>query len=165
MDINLGKEFLEELEAEASATRTCLERMKADLFDWQPHPRSMKMGYLALIVAEVPRWITEMTEKSEIDFGTFKHVEAVTPEELVAQFDTNLEHARKVLGTISNEALNEMCYLKNNGQTLMSATKKENARSCINHMVHHRGQLTVYLRLNEISVPSIYGPSADERTF
>ncbi len=165
-DVNLGKEFLRELEAEVAATRKCLERMKPELSEWKPHERSMKMGYLAVVVAEIPRWITLMTTQGEISFGTFKSAEPKTTEELVKVFDDNMVAVRDVLSNVSNDALQEHCYLKSaEGQTLMDMTKQDNVSSCINHMVHHRGQLMVYMRLNEIPVPSIYGPSADDQSF
>ncbi len=161
----LGLEFLKELEAEAPASRKCLERISENLFGYKPHEKSMTLGYLALLVAEIPKWIQHMIETSEIDFATFQHAELKTTAELVSHFDENLEGARKALQGVSDEALAELFYLKNQGQVLFSSPKKENVGTSVNHLVHHRGQLTVYMRLNDIPVPSIYGPSADDRTF
>jgi uncharacterized damage-inducible protein DinB len=163
--ITYGTEYLTELEAEARATRKCLERIPESSFDWKPHEKSMTMGYLALLVAEIPKWITQMIEKSEIDFATFPHVKVKTTDELVRHYDENLDGARKALQNISDEALSETFFLKNNGEVVFSSPKQENIRSTLNHWVHHRGQLTVYMRLNNIPVPSIYGPSADDRGF
>jgi uncharacterized damage-inducible protein DinB len=163
--ITFGNEYGEELKAETRATRKCLEGVSEKLFNWKPHEKSMALGYLALLVAEIPNWITEMIVKSEIDFATFQHFQPKTTAELVKHFDENVAGALTVLGTVSNKTLDEPFYLKNQGQVLFSAPKKENIRSSINHLVHHRGQLTVYLRLNNIPVPSIYGPSADDRGF
>jgi uncharacterized damage-inducible protein DinB len=164
-DITFGTEYLKELETEAPATRKCLERIPESLFDWKPHEKSMTMGYLALLVAEIPKWITYMIEKSEIDFVTFEHFQPKNTAELVKHFDENLEGAKNALRNVTNEALAELFFLKNKGQVLFSSPKKENVGSSINHWVHHRGQLTVYMRLNNIPVPSIYGPSADEKGF
>jgi uncharacterized damage-inducible protein DinB len=163
--IAFGIEFLKELEAEGRATRKCLERIPEGLFDFKPHEKSMTMGYLALLVAEIPRWITHMVEKSEIDFATFEHFKPKTTAELVSHFDENLQSAKNALQQVSNQALSEPFYLKNQGQIVFTSPKKENIGSSINHLVHHRGQLTVYMRLNNIPVPSIYGPSADDRGF
>jgi uncharacterized damage-inducible protein DinB len=160
-----GQIYLKELEAEAPASRKCLERIPENLFDYKPHEKSMAMGYLALIVAEIPRWISHMVEQGDIDFATFKHPEAKTAADLVKYFDENMEGARKALQNVSDEALAEAFHLKNKGQILFSSPKKDNIGSSINHMVHHRGQLTVYMRLNDLPIPSIYGPSADEREF
>lgn len=162
---SIGLELLKELEAEAAATRKCLERVPENLFRWKPHEKSMTLGYLALIVAEIPKWIQHMVEKSETDFATFEHFEPQTTAELVSHFDENLEAARNALRNASNEALDEPFVLKNRGEVLFSSPKKENIGPSVNHLVHHRGQLTVYLRLNDVAVPSIYGPSADDREF
>lgn len=163
--LSISAEFLQELEAEANATRKCLERIPVNLFGWKPHEKSMPLGYLALLVAEIPKWIQHMVEKSEIDFATHEHFEPKSTAELVNHFDENLQAARVALRNASNEALAEPFYLKNQGQVVFSSPKKESIGSSINHLVHHRGQLTVYMRLNEIPVPSIYGPSADEKGF
>lgn len=154
----IGAEFLKELETEANATRKCLERIPENLFGWKPHEKSMNLGYLALLVAEIPKWIQQMIEKSEIDFATFEHFEPKNTSELVRHFDENLQAAKNALQNVSDEMLAEPFSLKNEGQVIFSSPKKENIGSSINHLVHHRGQLTVYMRLNEISVPSIYGP-------
>ena len=157
--------YLEELKAEAVATRKCLERIPETTFDFKPHPKSMAMGYLALLVAEIPLWITYMIEKSEIDFATFKHIEPKNTTELVNHFDENMQGGENALLNVSEEALQEPFYLKANGQVLFSSPKIDNIGPTINHWVHHRGQLTVYMRLNDIPVPSIYGPSADDKGF
>ncbi|HEV8285327.1 MAG TPA: DinB family protein [Chitinophagaceae bacterium] len=164
-DISFGSEFLKELEAETRATRKCLEQIPESLFDWKPHEKSMTMGYLSLLVAEIPKWITYMIEKSEIDFATFEHFKPKNTADLVNHFDQNVQGAKNALRNISNESLSEPFFLKANGQTVFSSPKKENIGATINHLVHHRGQLTVYMRLNNLPVPSIYGPSADDKGF
>ncbi len=164
-EATLGAAFLKELEAEAASTRKCLEKIPANLFGWKPHEKSMTMGYLALLVAEIPKWITHMVEKSEIEFATFEHFQPKTTAELVNHFDENLNGAKNALRNVSNEELAKTFSLKNHGQVLFSSPIKENIGSSINHLVHHRGQLTVYMRLNDIPVPSIYGPSADDKVF
>lgn len=161
----LAAGFLKELEAEAAASRKCLERIPVSLSDWKPHEKSMPLGYLSLLVAEIPKWIMETVETGVIDFATWKHFQPKTTAELVNHFDENMKGARNALKNMSDETLSEMFYLKNDGQTLMSMPKEDSIGQSINHLVHHRGQLTVYMRLNNIPVPSIYGPSADERGF
>ena len=164
-EILFGIEYMNELNAEAPASRNCLARIPETLFDWKPHEKSMNMGYLALLVAEIPKWITHIVEKSEIDFVTFEHFKAKNTLELVKHFDENIETAKNALQKISNEAIMEPFHLKAGGKVLYSSPKKIDISSSINHMVHHRGQLTVYMRLNNIPVPSIYGPSADDKGF
>jgi uncharacterized damage-inducible protein DinB len=155
-----------ELEAEAAATRKCLERVPAELYNWKPHEKSMLMGYLAVVIAEIPRWISTAVEVGEINFGTFKHTDAKAGPDFVAEFDKNLAGAKKALAGISDEELIKGKFeLKRGDEVLMSDTKLGTVSSSINHLVHHRGQLSVYLRLNNIPVPSIYGPSADDKTF
>lgn len=164
-EMTLGAAYWQELEAEAAATRKCLERIPESLFGWKPHEKSMNMGYVALIVAEIPRWITHIVEKFEIDFATFGQFQPKTTAELVNRFEENLKGARNALAKVSNQELSKTFFLKNQGQVLFSSPAGENVGSSINHLVHHRGQLTVYMRLNDIPVPSIYGPSADEKVF
>jgi uncharacterized damage-inducible protein DinB len=165
-DSKFGTEFLKELDSEAASSRKCLERIPENLFGWKPHERSMTMGYLALLVAEIPKWLAAIIEIGEINFATFQHFQPKTTSDLVRHFDENLEGAREALQKVSDQTLiSENFSLKNGEQLLFSSPKKENVSQTINHLVHHRGQLTIYMRLNNIPVPSIYGPSADDRTF
>ena len=161
----LVAEYLRELNAEATASRKCLANVPEPLFAWKPHEKSMAMGYLALLVAEIPKWISTMIEQSEIDFATFQHFQAKTTADLVAHLDENLRLAMSALEKANDDVLAQTFYLKAHGQTLFSSSKKESISSALNHWVHHRGQLTVYLRLNDLAVPSIYGPSADDKSF
>jgi uncharacterized damage-inducible protein DinB len=161
----LGAEILKELEAEAPATRKCLERISPETFGWKPHEKSMQMVYLAVLVAEIPKWLAYMVKESEIDFATFPHLQPKTTADLVNHFDENMKNARVELEKVSDEALAGTFNLKRQGQVVFSTSKIEMMIPCVNHLVHHRGQLTVYMRLNNLPVPSIYGPSADERVF
>lgn len=161
----IGQMFLKELEAEAPATRKCLERVPDGSASWKPHEKSMEMGYLALLVGEIPLWITTMVEKGEIDFANFTHEPFTTGAELATRFDAYMAHAREVLGKVTDAELDAAFTLRNKDMVLMSEPLGETVGSTINHMVHHRGQLTVYLRLKDVPVPQIYGPSADEKGF
>jgi uncharacterized damage-inducible protein DinB len=165
MNILFGAEFLKELESEVRATRRCLEAIPEKLYEYKPHERSMNMGYLSLLVADIPQWIAWTIEKSIIDLSTYERFELSTNAALLKHFDKNIENAKRTLKNVSNDELEKPFYLKNSGQVLLTQPKKDSVQSSINHWVHHRGQLTVYMRLNDIPVPSIYGPSADERTF
>ena len=160
-----AQSFLHELNAEYKATRKCLETISENLFEYKPHPKSMTMGYLALLVAEIPLWIKHMIVDSEIDFVTFKHFAPKKNAELVAHFEENMEAARQALQNVTDEELQTPFSLKSNGQLLYTAPKVADVATTLNHWVHHRGQLTVYMRMNDIAVPSIYGPSADDKTF
>ncbi len=157
--------FMNELDAEAPASRKCLERIPMELSTWKPHEKSMQMGYLALLVAEIPLWIKGTIDPGVIDFTTWRHFQPKSTEELLRHFDDNLKGAREALRNTTDEKLTETFTLRNGTQVLMSLPKDVSIAQSINHLVHHRGQLTVYMRLNNIAVPSIYGPSADEKSF
>lgn len=164
-DKAFAQEFAKELEAEIPSTAKCLERIPLENFDWKPHERSMQLGYLALLTGEIPRWITHIIQHPEIDLATFAHDQPKTGEELRQLFKKNVDEAIATLNKVADGDLDDKFELKSNGQVLLSSTKREQVAQCINHMVHHRGQLTVYMRLLDIPVPSIYGPSADDKSF
>lgn len=164
-EIAFGKEFSTEIESEIKATRRCLEAIPDKLYKYKPHEKSMELGYLALLVAAIPKWIVDMVERSEIDLATYERFELSTTAALVKYFDDNVAAAKRTLDKVTNKELDRTFELKVSGKVVMSSTKKESVQQSINHWVHHRGQLTVYMRLNDIPVPSIYGPSADERMF
>src|SRR5688572_15586343 len=107
----VAQEFLAELEAEARATRACLENVPLEKADWKPHEKSMAIGYLAILVAEIPRWIQLMIDDLVIDFETYKPAQPKTAEELVALFDENMEAARRALENLTEERLGEPFYL------------------------------------------------------
>lgn len=158
-------EYLRELEYEVRATRESLANTPLDDQKWKPHGKSMELGYLAILVADIPRWITAAIEDGYVDFATWEQATASNADELVANFEKNVEGARKALSEVSDDGLKRSFELRSNGQLLYSSPVDETIFSSINHMVHHRGQLCVYLRLLDKPVPSIYGPSADSGGF
>ncbi len=159
------EEFARELEAERQASRKCLERMDEKLFDYKPHEKSMKMGYLAQLVAEMPKWMAVTLEKGEIDFATWERYELTSVAELLKYFDENMKKAISALKVRTDKDLEGDFVLRTGDKEHMREKRKDSVSGSIRHWVHHRGQLTVYMRLNNIPVPSIYGPSADEKTF
>jgi uncharacterized damage-inducible protein DinB len=159
------KAYSEELNAESTSTRKCLERIPETLYGYKPHEKSMALGYLALLVAEIPKWIALMITDSVIDFATYKNFEMSDTKALLEHYEKNLRSAADALSNITEEQLKTDFELKNNGQLLYGSPKLKAISETLNHWVHHRGQLTVYMRMNDIAVPSIYGPSADEKTF
>jgi uncharacterized damage-inducible protein DinB len=165
MSNTVAQAYLKELQAEYKATQACLSRVPESTWSFKPHPKSMEMGYLVLLVAEIPLWVKHMVIDSEIDFVTFNHIKPKTTAELLNHFEENMEAARKALEGITDEDLQSDFSLKANGQVLYTSKKIVDVGMTINHWVHHRGQLTVYMRLNDIAVPSIYGPSADDQNF
>jgi uncharacterized damage-inducible protein DinB len=163
--VESAKNWLKELNSEVPATEKCLERIHEKTWEFKPHPKSMTMGYLAQMVAEIPLWITTMLEQGEIDFAAFKRIELKTNADLVGHFQANVEGLRKALERATDETVNRMFYLKSGGKELFKAPNNEYITPTFHHWVHHRGQLTVYMRLCDIPVPSIYGPSADDKLF
>lgn len=163
--MSISDGFISELQHEAATTRKCLERIPAETFDWKPHEKSMSMGRLATHVAEMVGWIKDTVEKPEIDFATMDYKPFIpkSTAELVEFFDKNLKEANESLKDISDETMFENWKMRNGEQIYFDMMRIQVLRGFVyNHIVHHRGQLSVYLRMNDISVPELYGPSADE---
>lgn len=161
----LAMAFLGELENEAKTARAVLERVPADKFDWQPHEKSMKMGRLAVHVAEMFGWTKETLKSDVLDFSTMDMTpfEPRTTDELLAFFDDQIANAKAILAETSDETFMTDWTMRNGETVYFTMPKVAVMRTFVmNHIIHHRGQLSVYLRLNDIPVPSIYGPSADE---
>ena len=161
----LKKYFLEQLEREAAASRKVIERLPEGQNTWKPHERSMEMGYLAALVATMPGWPALMIERDELDLSdsTFRTKPRSSRAELLAALDESLAQSRCSLENTNEAHLNTNWQLKAGDQVLNEGPRYVMiADGVLSHLAHHRGQLTVYLRLNEASVPAIYGPSADE---
>lgn len=161
----LANLYASELQSEYSSTRNCLAKIPESLYSYKPHPTSMEMGYLALLVAEIPLWVVNIVKEGVIDFATYKRYELTTGTALLQHYEESFNSAVQALQETTDDKLEGQFVLQNSGQKLWTPSKKDAIGSSINHWVHHRGQLTVYMRLNEIPVPSIYGPSADDKRF
>jgi len=162
---NLAAALLPELDAEATTTRKCLERVPVPKLDWKPHAKSMSLGDLATFVAVLPSWITTTIAQNELDLsGPPQMAERMTSAKaLVELFDRNVAEARQALRGASDDHMLGPWTLISEGKKLFTQPRLAVARIfAINHLVHHRGQLSVYLRMNDVAVPSLYGPSADE---
>ena len=163
---NISAALIAELTQEAQTTRKVLERIPPEKFDYKPHEKSMTMTRLASHVAEMVDWITETCKKDELDFAKmdYKPFEPKTTAELVDYHEKNVAEAIAALKETSDEDMQKPWTLKNGETVYFTMPKIATLRGmCFNHIVHHRGQLSVYLRLNDIPVPSMYGPSADEQ--
>jgi uncharacterized damage-inducible protein DinB len=161
--------LLEELDREAVGIRRTLERVPEGKNDWKPHERSMALGYLATIVATIPSWIDMVVNMDELDIDPpggpkFRPQEWKTRKDLLEQFEASLKKGREVLQNTTDDRLLNTKWRMLAGGRLMSEQVRYVAirDGVMNHMAHHRGQLTVYLRLNDEKVPAIYGPSGDE---
>jgi len=160
----ISASLLPEFDHEMATTRTVIERVPEDKFAFKPHERSMTMGQLASHIADMPSWVMMTIAQDSLDMaGGFKPFVAGSPAELLEVFDKNVAGARAAIAGASDQTLFQTWSLRRGDQTLMSMPKIAVLRSfMLNHVIHHRGQLSVYLRLNDVPVPSIYGPSADE---
>jgi uncharacterized damage-inducible protein DinB len=156
--------LLPEFDSEMATTRRVLKRLREDKYDWAPHERSMKAGRLASHIAEMTVWGTISITQDSLDLaGGHQPFNAPSQAELLAAFDKNVADCRKAIEGASDEALMKPWSLLNEGNAIMTLPKISVIRSFVlNHIIHHRGQLSVYLRLTDTPVPSIYGPSADE---
>lgn len=159
--------LLPEFDREMTTTRTLLERVPDDAFDWKPHDKSMSLGQLASHVANLPRWGLITINEAQFDLATDTgNVAATSRAELLARFDALTGETRQALVGRTDAEMLAPWTLKRGGETIFTSPKAMVWRSFVlNHLVHHRGQLSVYLRLRDVPVPSIYGPSADERPF
>jgi uncharacterized damage-inducible protein DinB len=163
----LRDSLLPEFDHEMGTTRRLLERVPTD-YAWKPHPKSMSLGGLATHVANLPQWTNFTLEHNALDLdGPMPRVqEATSPEELLSTFDRNVTAARAAIAAAGDGELMAHWTLRRGSRELFTLPKVAVLRSfVVNHMIHHRGQLSVYLRLKDVPVPSIYGPSADEGAF
>jgi uncharacterized damage-inducible protein DinB len=158
--------LLPEFDHEMGTTRRLLERVPEDKFNWQPHAKSMTLGRLATHIAEVPQW-TEPTLKEDVfDMKPGEYTPRTIPSraELLATFDRIVASARAQIASATDAQMVATWTFKHAGQVVFTMPKAAVLRSFVmNHLIHHRGQLSVYLRLNNVSLPPIYGPSADEQ--
>lgn len=153
---------LAEFDYEMAATRRLLERVPGEKGQWKPHEKSFSLGHLAQLVAMMPSWIAETLHKPDIDLASGSGYSYQETDVLVALFDKNAKEAREALSAVVGPALEEPWSLKRAGEILFTTPRGTVTRQHLSHLVHHRGQLTVYLRLLDVPLPSIYGPTADE---
>lgn len=159
--------FLEQLERESAASRKAIERMPEGQNSFRPHPKSMELGYLAALVATMPGWVALMIDHDELDLNgngkSFRTQPVESRQQLLALLDQGTADARRALENTSEEHLRKPWKLTMGPQVLSFRPRYSSIiDGALSHLAHHRGQLTVYLRLSEASVPAIYGPSADE---
>lgn len=166
--MSISASLLPELEQELASTRKALERLPADKFGWKPHDKSMTMGALATHIANMYGWGTMTLNTESFDVAPaggepYKEEPAATTEELLAKLDKNASEFKAALATATDEQLMAPWSLLGGGNVLFTMPRVACIRGMIlNHIVHHRGALTVYMRINDVPVPGLYGPSADE---
>lgn len=159
--------LIAELKFETALTKKMLERVPMDQKEWRPHEKSMSLGRLATHIAETIKWISNIHHIDDFDFAkdfNFKQQVASSREDLLALFQENLDNAMTDLSAMSDDDFNKTWTVRRGEQVMMQVPKKVAVRGWgFSHQIHHRGQLSVYLRLLNIPVPGMYGPSADER--
>ena len=158
--------ILMELDQEAKTTRRVLERVPEDKLGWKPHAKSFTLGQLAMHIAGGQKQIAKMAAEDVFELGNFGPPEVKSRKEILEALDEGTTSAKNTLRNLDDAKLMATWTLKKNGKTLMAVPRIGFIRSIMmNHIYHHRGQLSVYLRLLDVAVPSIYGPSADENPF
>jgi uncharacterized damage-inducible protein DinB len=168
--MKLTEFLLAELDGEVERSRRALEQAPEDKYDWKPHEKSMIFGYLANMVATIPLWITMQINQDELDVapangGKMEQKRMDTSDELLKALDKAAADARSAFEKTTDEHLTTNWRLLARGQVVMEAPRYVMIQDTINHWAHHRGQMTVYLRLMGAKVPALYGPSADDNQF
>jgi uncharacterized damage-inducible protein DinB len=168
--VNVAELFIAELDKEARRSRRALEQMPEGKHDWKPHDRSMPFGYLSQLVAVMPMWITMQIKQDELDLkpasgSGFKMPPMNTREDYLNVHDKAVNDASDAFRSTSEEHLQKPWRLLVAGTVVAEGPRHEMIRDTINHLAHHRGQMTVYLRLLNAKVPALYGPSADDQSF
>jgi len=156
-----------EIDQEAGTTRRLLERIPESKLEWRPHSKSMTLGQLALHVAQTPGRVVDAASADTMEAPDFRfRPSAETKSQLLSEFDASVAHAKEVIDRWDDATANATWTLTKNGKVLMTLTRLGFMRAIgMNHLYHHRGQLSVYLRLLDVPLPSIYGPSAEENPF
>jgi uncharacterized damage-inducible protein DinB len=163
----ISQSMLPEFDQEMKTTRRVLERVDAGKFGWKPHDKSFPFGSLATHIAQLAGWGTMILGENGLDIGgDFPRPQIESTQDILDMFDKNVAATRAALAAASDEDLMKPWTLSKNGHEIFTLPKVAVVRTMVfNHVIHHRGQLSVYLRLNDIPVPSIYGPTADEQVF
>jgi uncharacterized damage-inducible protein DinB len=157
--------MMNELKHEGSLTKKLLERVPFDQFGWKPHERSMSLERLTVHIAEIPRWSSRILTATEFDFtkANYKAPEVNSTEELVQLSETNIQNALNDFAAVKDEDLMIPWTFRRGEHVIFTMPRVAAIRTlAMNHLLHHRGQLSVYLRLLNIPIPGMYGPSADE---
>lgn len=160
--MSIAETLLPEFDQKMATTRRLLERVPTEKGPWKPHPKSFPLGHLAQLVAWMPGWIANAVRETALDLATAPKYSFATTEVLLVEFDRNVRAAREALEASRDADYTVPWSLKHGDRVLLTAPRGAVVRMHINHLIHHRGQLSVYLRLNDVPLPPIYGPTADE---
>ena len=161
--MSIADTLLPEFDQEMATTRRLLERVPSDKGKWKPHEKSFSLGHLAQLVAWMPGWIGQTLRERELNLKAQSGYSYENTESLVSMFDKNVKDARAAIASSRDKDYDVDWSLKMGDKVIFTQPRGTVVRTHINHLIHHRGQLTVYLRLVDVPIPSIYGPTADER--
>lgn len=160
--MTIAESLLPEFDQEMKTTRRVLERVPTDKGTWKPHEKSFPLGHLAQLISWMPGWITNTLTSDKLDLSTAAKYGYHSTEALLAEFDKNVSEARAALAATADPDFEKSWSLVSGDKVFMTMKRGAVTRQNISHLVHHRAQLGVYLRLLDIPVPSMYGPTADE---
>jgi len=169
--VKLTDQLIADLDRELPITRRVLEAVPEGKDDWKPHPKSMAFGRLAGLVALMPSWLTMMVAQDEFDVAPVTPPAGGSPfqmpahKDLAAAVEKGFAGARQAIAGTTDDHLQQTWRLKARGNVVAEGTRLSMMRDALMHLSHHRGQLTVYLRLNDVPVPTVYGPTADDPRF
>ena len=161
--MTIGQEFLKEVDAEFATSRRLIERVPSDKGQWKPHPKSSALGHLTQFLCMLPRIMSDIVHGVDLDLAVGPRYSFETTETLLQSFDENVATLRKTLAEAKDTDFDGTWSVRAGEEVYDTSARKDALRNTINHFVHHRGQLTVFLRLLDVPIPQLYGPTADER--
>ena len=161
--MTIGQTFLKEVEDELKSSRRLIERVPGDKGRWKPHPKSSALGHLTQLVCRMPKVMSDLVKGIDLDLAAAPGYSFEPTEVLLREFDENVAELRRTLSKAKDTDFEGTWNVRSGTDIYDSAERQDALRNTINHFVHHRGQLTVYLRLLDVPIPQLYGPTADER--
>lgn len=161
--MTIGQMFLKEVESEVKSSRRLIERVPGDKGTWKPHPKSSALGHLTQLVCRMPKVMSDIVKGIDLDLAAGPGYSFEPTEVLLREFDENVAELRRTLSKAKDTDFEGTWNVRAGADIYDSAERQDALRNTINHFVHHRGQLTVYLRLLDVPIPQLYGPTADER--
>jgi hypothetical protein len=161
--VTIGQMFLKEVEGEVKSSRRLIERVPGEKGTWKPHPKSAALGHLTQLVCRMPKVMSDIVKGIDLDLAAAPGYSFEPTEVLLREFDENVAELRRTLSKAKDTDFQGTWNVRAGADIYDSAERQDALRNTINHFVHHRGQLTVYLRLLNVPIPQLYGPTADER--
>jgi DinB family len=161
--VTIGQTFLKEVEDELKSSRRLIERVPGDKARWKPHPKSSALGHLTQLVCRMPKVMSDIVKGVDLDLSAGPGYSFEPTDVLLREFDENVAELRRTLSNAKDTDFQGTWNVRAGADIYDSAERQDALRNTINHFVHHRGQLTVYLRLLDVPIPQLYGPTADER--